>query len=300
MQITFWGVRGSVPAPRADTLKYGGNTTCLEVMVGNSRIIIDAGTGIYALGQKLAATPAHHTLLFTHVHWDHIQGLPFFAPLQDPAARLTIYALPQHLLILEALFTHGFRQIYLPIPPIRQQAEVEFKAFQTGEPWTLGELELDTVRLNHPNFSAGFRFRANGRTAIFYSDAAPFTDMLFGYKYRPRALQLDEEMDSYEQRRLTEMRQAVIQQCDRADLLIYDAHFTPKEYKRFVHFGHSTPDHALEIAQEAHVKRLILTHHAPTRGDAEMEQLEAHYRSMAAGLGIELSAAREGERITLR
>ena len=299
MQITFWGVRGSYPAPRADALAYGGNTTCLEVQVGGSRVIVDAGTGIYALGQQLAGEPAHHHLLFTHVHWDHIQGLPFFAPLEDPDSRLTLYALPQHLLIIEALFTDGFRQIYLPIPAGRRRAQVEFKPFHTGMPWILNGLEISSVRLNHPNFASGFRFRADGKTVVFYSDVAPFTDMLFGYTYRPQALRPDEPRDRYEQERLAKMRQTVVEHCQHADVLIYDAHFTQEEYQRFPHFGHSTTAHALEIAREAQVKRLIMTHHSPTRKDKKLTEMEAHYRALAAEHGIDLHAGRELERIIL-
>jgi phosphoribosyl 1,2-cyclic phosphodiesterase len=297
VQISFWGVRGSYPAPRADTLKYGGNTTCLEVQTADSRLIVDAGTGIYALGQKLAHEPAHHHLVFTHVHWDHIQGIPFFAPLEDPAARVTIYAQAQALLIIEALFTHGFRQIYLPIPPVRLKAQLEFKPLHIGETWHLGGLEINTVRLNHPYICVGFRFRSEGRTAVFYSDLGPYDEILFGYKFRPRAPRPDERVDPYEQQRLAEMRQDMLQQCQGADLLIHDSHYTPEEYRRFPHFGHSTPDHAIETAVGGQVKRLLMFHHSPTRSDAELEEMEKHYRAVAAGYGIELEAAREGQRV---
>lgn len=299
MQITFWGVRGSFPAPRADALAYGGNTTCLEVQAGDSRVIVDAGTGIYALGQQLAGQSAHYHLLFSHVHWDHIQGLPFFAPLEDPDSRLTLYALPQHLLIIEALFTDGFRQIYLPIPAGRRKAQVDFQPFQTGMPWNLGDLQIDSVRLNHPNFASGFRFRSGGRTVVFYSDVAPFSYMLFGYTYRPSAIRSDEPRDQYEHERLVKMRETVIEHCRGADILIYDSHFTEKEYERFPHFGHSTPAHALEIARAADVKKLIMTHHSPTRPDGQQAEIEAEYRALAAEIGIELHAAREVERIVL-
>lgn len=299
VQITFWGVRGSYPAPGAETLHYGGNTPCIEVQAGSSRIIVDAGTGIYALGRQLEAAPAHHHILFSHVHWDHIQGLPFFAPLYHPAARLTIHATPRFLSLLKELFTHDSRHIHLPIPSGRLQAQVDFQAFQVGETWELGELEISAVKLNHPYLCVGFCFRANGRSAAFYSDTAPFSDILFGYEYRPRPPRPDEKLDPYEREQLAEMRQAVIESSKHADLLIYDAHFTPEEYPRFAHFGHSTPTHALEIALEAQVKRLVLFHHAPTRSDAAIAQMEAHYRALAAEQGIELSAAREGERITL-
>lgn len=299
MQFTFWGVRGSFPAPGAETIQYGGNTPCLEVEAEGTHLIVDAGTGIYALGKHLSGGAIrHHHIIFSHVHWDHIQGLPFFHPLQDPDAQITIYAPPRPLLILQELFTHGFRQIYLPVPPSRLRARIDFQPFHMGERWKMGDLEIDTVRLNHPNFCVGFRFRSGSHSVVFYSDTAPFDDILFGYEYHPRPPRLGEKPDIYELSRLSEMRQAVIRQSSGADILIHDAHFTPEEYPRFSHFGHSTPVHALDLAQDAGVKKLLLFHHAPGRTDAQVAEMEAIYRPIAAERGIILTAAREGERIS--
>lgn len=299
MQITFWGARGSYPAARADALQYGGNTTCLEIESGDARVIVDAGTGIYELGRKLADKPAHHHIVFTHVHWDHIQGLPFFAPLEDPAAKVTIHALAPALLIIEAFFTHGFRQIYLPVPSDRLRAEVAFRPLHVGEAWQVGDLEINTTRLNHPYLCVGFRFRADAMSAVFYGDVGPCDDILFGYKYRPQPPGQDDKADPYEQQRLAEMRQEMLDFCRRADLLIHDSQYTPEEYQRFPHFGHSTPDHAIEAAASADVKRLLMFHHSPTRGDAELARLESYYKSVAAESGVSLAAAREGQTVVL-
>jgi len=299
LQVTCWGVRGSHPVPGADTLEYGGNTPCIEVQAGESRVIIDAGTGICGLGRQLGDEPAHHHLLFTHVHWDHIQGLPFFAPLHHPAVRMTIHAGRRSLRLLQDLLTYRAREIQLPIPPRLVRADIGFRAFRAGESWRIGGIDISTVKLNHPYNSVGFRFRAGGRTAVICTDTAPFSGILFGYEYRPRPPLPDETPDPYEQGRLLEMRRAVIEQSDSTDLLIYDAHFTREEYPRFAHFGHSTPYHALRIAQESQAKRLVLFHHAPGRSDAALAEIENRYGARAVRLGIELSAAREGERITL-
>ncbi len=299
MQITFWGARGSYPAPRPEMLKYGGNTTCLEVESGDARVIVDAGTGIYGLGKKLAAESGHHHLVFTHVHWDHLQGVPFFEPLADPSAEVTIHALAPALLIIEALFTHGFRQIYLPIPPARLRAKVTFQPLHVGETWHVSGLEVSTVRLNHPYLCVGFRFRSGGQTAVFYGDVGPCDEILFGYKYRPRPPGPDDQADSYELQRLAEMRQEMLEFCQGADLLIHDTHYTPAEYQRFPHFGHSTPDQAIETAVSSAAKRLLMFHHSPTRSDAELEHMESHYMTVAAEQGIALEAAREGQKVAL-
>lgn len=295
----MWGVRGSYPAPGPHTLDYGGNTPCIEVQAGATRLIVDAGTGIYALGQQLAGEPAHHTLLFSHIHWDHIQGLPAFQPLMDPDCQITLMAPSRFLPLLQDLFGHTSRHLTLPLPPNRLRAKVQFRAFQTGESFQVGDIQVGSVRLNHPYLCAGFCFRAGGRSVAFYSDTAPFSDILFGYEFHPEPPEPDTQPDPYEQRRLAQMKEEAVALIRGADLLICDAHFTPAEYPRFAHFGHSTPEHALDLAAEAGVRWLMLYHHAPTRSDRELAEIEAHFKTAAQARSIRLTAAREGDRITL-
>jgi len=280
-------------------VKYGGNTPCVEVQAGRSRVIVDAGTGIYPLGQQLGPEPNHYHLLFSHVHWDHVQGLPFFAPLHNPAVTLTIYATARYLPMLRELLSQGLRGIYIPTPLEQLQARIDFQVLQIGEPFAIDELEIDTVMLNHPYLSVGFRFRANGRSAIYYSDTAPFSDILFGYEYRPRPPKPGEGLDIYEQRRLAELHEEAVNLSYQADLLVFDGHFLPDEYQRFSHFGHSTPEHALEIAQDAQVKRLAIFHHAPARTDDALDRIKREYHPRAAEIGLQLTLAREGETVTL-
>jgi ribonuclease BN (tRNA processing enzyme) len=262
-------------------------------------VIVDAGTGVFALGNSLTKQPSHFHILFSHVHWDHVQGLPFFAPLRDPTVQVSIYGTARCLPLLRALLTQELRGIYIPTPLEQLKAQLNYHAFRIGESFVVGELKIDTVVLNHPYLSVGFRFQANGRSAVFFSDTAPFTDILFGYEYRPRPPRPDEALDEYEKERLAELEQAAIDLCHQTDLLIFDGHFTPQEYPRFAHFGHSTPEHALDIARRAQVKQLAIFHHAPARTDAQLDAILAEYQPLARQDNIELSLAREGVTVKL-
>ena len=300
VEVVFWGMRGSYPAPGSNTVRYGGNTPCVEVQAGDSRVIIDAGTGIYPLGQQLSDRPAHHHILFSHVHWDHVQGLPFFAPLRDPAARITIYATARSLPLLQDLLTHTVRQVYLPVPLGQLKANIDFCSFRTGESFSIGSLDINSVKLNHPYFSVGFRLSSGPASAVYYSDTAPFSDILFGYEYRPRPPEPGEKLDTYEQEQLIEMRREAVALCRHTDLLIFDGHFLPSEYPRFAHFGHSTPDHALDISRDAEVKKLAIFHHAPSRTDEALDKMGDHYRPLATEHEIDLIVAQEGDRVVLK
>jgi phosphoribosyl 1,2-cyclic phosphodiesterase len=258
---------------------------------------VDAGTGLYALGKTLPLQPATYHLVFSHIHWDHIQGLPFFPPLHNPSSEIIIYAPNNCIDLLKKLLIGASRSIFLPNPPGKALARLYFNTYRSGESWSIGDIQIGAVELNHPSFSYGLRFDHHSSSFVYYSDTAPFDDILFGSQYLPRAPR--QKPSAGEIKKLWQMRQAAIDLSNKTDLLIHDAHFTTEEYPRFAHFGHSTPQHALDMAIAAHVKALVLYHHAPDRKDEQLEQIEAQYRSAAMDHGIILHAAREGERISL-
>ncbi|MBN1318334.1 MAG: MBL fold metallo-hydrolase, partial [Anaerolineales bacterium] len=265
MQITFWGVRGSFPAPGPNSVKYGGNTPCVQVIDNDTHIIVDAGTGLYALGKTAPSQPTTHHLVFSHIHWDHIQGLPFFSPLYNPSSQIIIYAPDNCIDLLQNILIGASRCTFLPNPPGQASAQLHFNTYRSGESWSIGKIKIGAVELNHPCHSYGLRFDHQERSFVYYSDTAPFDDILFGSKYLPRAPRQKPSIS--ETRKLWQMRQAAVELSSKTDLLIHDAHFTPEEYPRFAHFGHSTPQHALDMAIAARVKALVLYHHAPERKD---------------------------------
>jgi ribonuclease BN (tRNA processing enzyme) len=258
---------------------------------------VDAGTGLYALGKSLTHQSSTYHLVFSHIHWDHIQGLPFFSPLHNPSSQIIIYAPDNCIDLLQKILIGASRSTFLPNPPGEVAAQLHFITYRSGESWAIGDINIGAVELNHPCFSYGLRFDHNSSSFVYYSDTAPFNDILFGSKYLPRAPRQKPSVS--ETRKLLHMRKAAIELSSKTDLLIHDAHFTSEEYPRFAHFGHSTPQHALEMAIAAQVKTLILYHHSPDRKDKELEQIEAYYRSAASEYGIDLYAAREGERISI-
>lgn len=297
VQITFWGVRGSFPAPGPDSMQFGGNTPCVTIRQDETLIIVDAGTGLYAFGRRLPPGQDEYHLVFSHIHWDHIQGLPFFAPLHSPSSQISIHAPENCIDLLQNIITGPAKRTFLPNPPGQASAHITFNTYCAGQTWSIGNIQIKPVELNHPCFSYGLRFDSGGRSFVYFSDTAPFDDVLFGSQYLPRAPR--QKPSAVEKERLIQMRQAAIDLSCGADLLLHDAHFTPEEYPRYVHFGHSTPKHALDMAIAAGVEELVLFHHAPERKDSQLVLIEAQYHAEAQAQGVKLHAARERERISL-
>lgn len=246
MQLRFWGVRGSVPTPVARNLGYGGNTSCVEIrLAGGAHLIFDAGTGIRELGLSLEQNPAEDFhIFFTHFHWDHIQGLPFFGPLYNPVCQTTFYSTCYACPLREALSD----QMIGPYFPVPFDAISNNKKFVTmgGEPVTLGRATIRPFPLNHPQGAGGYRIES-GDASIVYA-----TDREHGHK------ELDSVLREY---------------AENADILIHDAQYTPEEYPRFKGWGHSTWQEAVSVARECNVKQLILFHHDPNHDDSAVSAI---------------------------
>jgi phosphoribosyl 1,2-cyclic phosphodiesterase len=274
LTVRFWGVRGSVPTPGPDTAGVGGNTSCVEVACGDQRVILDAGTGLRRLGDALVArdAPVAAAVLFSHVHWDHIQGLPFFAPLFRPTTTLDLYAAPDARLA-EAL--HG--QMNAPSFPVDLRdvpATLRFHDAAPGSGFRVGPIEITAAALNHPNGVLAYRLDCEGRSVVYATDT--------------------------EHHAHGGVDQALVELARGADLLIYDAQYTPDEYCGAVGpcrrgWGHSTWPEGVRVAREAQVKRLALFHHDPSHDDAAVAAIEA----AAARELPPTIAAREGMTLTL-
>ncbi|MDE5075688.1 MAG: MBL fold metallo-hydrolase [Trichodesmium sp. St5_bin2_1] len=250
--VKFWGVRGSVPTPGKDTLKYGGNTSCIEMQVGGKRLIFDGGTGIRELGKEMMQEmPVEAYLFFTHYHWDHIQGFPLFTPAFSKGNCFHIYgAIPPEGESMKQHFIDRVLHYNSPIPLKGMQADLQFYELEHGQKMMLHDIEIETGSLNHPNTAMGYRVTWNGRSAVYCSDTEHFSD------------RLDEN---------------VVHLARGADVLIYDAMYTDDEYHSSkspkVGWGHSTWQEAIKVAKAAGVKRVVIFHHEPGHSDDFLDQI---------------------------
>lgn len=307
MRVRFWGVRGSLPVPGSRTERYGGNTSCVEVRsAAGTRVIIDAGTGIRRLGKELmrqefeAGRGAAH-LLISHTHWDHIQGLPFFAPLYQTGNHLHVYARRRDDLHLRAVFASQSDDPYFPISIDEAKAGISFRELADSATFEIADIDVATARLNHPYVATAYRLSADGASLAYVSDTAPFSDILFENQYIAQPPSRGAALPEADRARLRAMRDGVVRLCEGADLVIYDTMFTPDDYLRIPHYGHSRPSDALDVCRQAGARRLALYHHAPERSDAEIDGIlsETRAEARASGLTIDLTAAYEGLDIEL-
>lgn len=294
MQITFWGVRGSYPVPGASTVRYGGQTSCVETRTARGdMLIVDAGTGMRALGNMLSREspmPQHHHVLLSHVHWDHIQGLPFFSPVYVPGTKISVYALLTAADELHQVIGGITRHEFFPMPLEAVPAQFEFHQVEPGVEFDINSFHISPIALNHPFGSVGYRIDGDGSSWAYVSDTAPFTDVLHKQHFLPGPEPLSDD----DRLALAAMREALVRRLVGVDTVVYDTHFLPDEYAKFPHYGHSTPDQALEICLEAQVRTLVLYHHAPTHGDGQMDRIAAEYRARGARRGINVVTSSEG------
>jgi phosphoribosyl 1,2-cyclic phosphodiesterase/CheY-like chemotaxis protein len=287
MRVRFWGTRGSIPKPGPDTVRYGGNTSCVEVRTASGvLIVLDCGTGAHGLGQALLAEPQgprRGHVLISHTHWDHIQGLPFLAPLFDPAFEWDIYG-PRGLgpSIRETL-AGQMQYTYFPITIEQFAAKVRYHDLVEGT------FEIDDVRIaahymNHPALTLGYRIEADGATVVYATDHEPHSPDLAHGERPPQSAD--------------ECRYADF--VEGADLLIHDAQFTLGEYDRHRGWGHSPVEFAVDLAAAGKVHRLALYHHDPLRDDAGVDAIVEQARQRANGTGVEVFGAAEGLTVELQ
>lgn len=285
MQIAFWGVRGSFPVCREQSLRYGGNTPCLEVRAADTAILIDAGTGIRAAGRALVERGVVQIhLLLSHAHWDHIQGFPYFAPLHQAGTHIRVYSLRRPGATLEGIFAEQQRHPFFPQGLDRVAARVEFVELEEGQAVQVGAAQVTSRRVNHPSITGGFRVEHEGRVLAYLSDVDLYTKQLLGAGLETSSAEL-------RQQRLAGLLAGASDLARQADLAVCDTFFRPEDYEPS--WGHSRPEDALQLARDTGVGQVALFHHEPHRSDAEIDELLAHYRRQA-GRDLELLAAAEG------
>ena len=299
-RVHFWGVRGSIATPGPDTVRYGGNTTCVEVRVGADIIVLDAGTGIRLLGEQLrreaAGQPITVQLLLTHTHWDHIQGLPFFGPIHDRGSAVTVMGYEGARQSLLKTLSAQMDSTFFPVGLDQLAGGVTVKELLTLE-FRAGRVPVQAIFTHHPGVTLGYRLHTPSGGVVFMPD----TEILPYPRPRPAAAAVaatdegTENFNSYKNQLLADFAQG-------AELFICDAQYTAEEYERRIGWGHSCIDDTVQLALHARVKRLILFHHDPTHDDAMIDRMVAHARALVTRLGgqLQVDAAAEGLEIVLQ
>jgi CheY-like chemotaxis protein/phosphoribosyl 1,2-cyclic phosphodiesterase len=290
MNVRFWGTRGSVAKPGPTTLRYGGNTSCVEVRgADGTLVVLDCGTGAHGLGCALTdagAPGGDGHLLITHTHWDHIQGFPFFAPLFAPGNTWDIYApsgIGQH---LERTLSGQMEYNYFPVTLAQMGATIRFHDLAEG-PFAFGSIRVVTKYLNHPALTLGYRLESGGAVVVYSVDHEP-------HAQNPAARHAGDPPMHAEDRRHVEFLAG-------ADLVIHDAMYSLDEYPQKRGWGHTPAEYAVDYAIAAGAKRLALTHHDPLRDDDAVDRLVAacQQRVVAAGSPLQVFGAAEGQEVRL-
>jgi len=271
MRIKFWGVRGSTPTPKPENLRYGGNTACVEVRVGDSVYVFDCGTGFRSLGQQLQresdGSPIRAHIFVSHFHWDHIQGIPFFGPLYNNPENCFSFHSSNRSRTLKRVMEEQMAAPYFPVDMSEMKAQRAFYNLEQGRV-ALDDVMIETTWLNHPQGCMGFRLETKDGVLVYATDNEP-GDPSFDKNVRKLAAG--------------------------ADVLIYDAQYLPEEYEaRKRGWGHSHWREAINVVMQSGAKELILFHHDPDHDDAcidkVVEQARDHYPQVkAAAEGLEIA-----------
>lgn len=271
MKVSFWGVRGSIPSSSPDNVRYGSNTSCVSIKIGNKILILDAGTGIYQLGRKLAHNNYALFLFLSHYHWDHIQGLPLFSPFYQDNRKISVFSQkePSFDSILRGMvdgihFPLSYSRILSPPNIIKDVIDPSLRE--------LG-VDIETLPVNHPGGAMAFKIKYDQKILVYCTDN--------------ELIPPDVPETSYE---------SFVSFFEGANVLVHDAHFTKEELADHMGWGHSSVSQALEVSFAAHVKKLVLFHHSPFRTDLMLDQLVNNANRVIQSKGSELRciAARDG------
>jgi len=267
MIIKIWGSRGSIPVSGKDYLKYGGDTTCIDIRTKSGDIIIiDAGTGIRRLGNQLVDEKRFDLhFIFTHAHWDHLMGFPFFKPLYFKRSTIRMHPCPFHSKFVETILSRIMTPPNFPVKYSDITAQLVYTEACPTE-FEIGSVKVIPIALSHPNGGSGYKFIEDNKTFVF------LTDNELGHIH-PGGVPFEDYLNF----------------CSKADLLIHDAEFTPEEYHTHMDWGHSAYTDALDLAQQARVKKLGLFHINRERTDKEMDKIVKDCRNRIAAKGSNLA-----------
>lgn len=306
MKVRFWGVRGSIPCPGPQTQKYGGNSACIELRVGNDDrlVIIDAGSGIRQLGNylmrhDLPKGPIRTDIFLSHTHWDHIMGFPFFVPIYVPGTKMKVYGpVTFEEDGLEEVVGGQMKYRYFPVNFGELASEIEYVRIKEDPCMDLGGgLMLATKLLNHPVTALGYRFQYGGKSVCTCYDTEPFRNLFITDPDHP---DYDEVMAEEGEAVAAEQNHMLEQFFAGADLLIHDSQYTEAEYQQGrKNWGHTSFEHAIAAANRAGVKKLALFHHDPDRTDDQIDELARIYCEPGRHGSTEIFFAREEMEIVL-
>lgn len=297
--LRFWGVRGSYASPHETHLGVGGNTSCVELRWGDHLLVCDGGTGIISLGEELMQTRVARELMvvFTHYHWDHICGLPFFQPAFSPDWHIRFFGPGDTAAEIEQRLSDQMKAPYFPVETETWMANIEYVEPQ-GAGLAHGPFEIVRFNVHHPGVTYGYRVRIAGKTVVYISDNE--VQFLKG-SIAQRLHEFEEDEHELLERMVSEQRSAEVGAIEDVDILIHDAQYTPEDYSRKRGWGHSCYVDTVNLAIDAGVACLYLYHHDPTYDD---EQVAAIHRECLAIIraresSMECHVAREGMKVSL-
>jgi phosphoribosyl 1,2-cyclic phosphodiesterase len=278
LTVTFHGVRGSTPCAGEQYARYGGNSSCVSIEVEGERpIVFDLGTGLRPYGERLGG-PVQASVLLTHLHWDHVQGLPFFSPLFHAESSLDVHAPVQDAGPVGDVFRGMMRPPYFPITPEGLAGEIRFHD-TADDDFPIGHAKVRSRWVRHVGPTLGFRVEWHGMAIAYISDHGQACGEHPSDDFVPRA---------------------VLELCDGVDLLIHDAQHTADEFGPKRHWGHCTIDYAVHVARESGARRVALFHHDPAHGDDMLDRITTHAEDLSAHLGVpHLFSAAEGQVVRL-
>ena len=295
VKIRFWGVRGSIASPGPNTVRYGGNTSCIQVTTdAGDQIILDAGTGIRGVGMELMKNlPAKCSIFISHTHWDHIQGLPFFIPMFVPGNEIDLYggADPVSRLDLKEVLNRQMEYAYFPVRQAELKASIEHFNVKDSDEIQVGSATVKCVLMNHPVLTFGFLVKADGKSVFFTGDHEDPYNI-----YEPE----DDFYEEYESL-IAQKSEAIIGPVRGVDVLIGDSSYTKDEYPAKIGWGHNTFEKCIAMANNAGAKKLFFTHHEPNRTDDQLEAIidDLRTRFPKEDGNPELAVAQEGLEIVL-
>jgi phosphoribosyl 1,2-cyclic phosphodiesterase len=280
MRATIWGCRGTLASPGPETVRYGGQTSCIAIHLDDgSLVILDAGTGIRSLGMSLGGSyPRQVDLLITHLHTDHIEGLRFFSPFWDPSVEFRIWGPPAPLRSLEKRIAPFFSPPFFPVHLRNVPSRPEFRDTPSG-PWRIGSAVVSAELVKHPGPAVGYRIEEAGRTLAYLPDHEPG---------------LGADLTAVEPEWISGLRLA-----RRASLLVHDAQYTQAEYDSRMGWGHSSTADAVTFARRAGAQRLVLFHHDPMHTDDHLEAMLAEAKQLPAAASIRVELGYEGQTFVL-